>query len=198
LKVLFLTPPAHAGGALAAQSFVDEEIRAIRDFNVRPYVLTDEIRGRTVIDGVPLVGIPRGSAAGVAGPAWLGVQHTSLVARLWRASGNAREIFHALRIEEAAARLIACEHIDVVHSHFGWPAGLGGALAASANGIPVVTSIRGSDVLLRRDLGYGLGLDAASHRRSGSRATFRAIGSATTSPPPMSSSMPHTWRQQGT
>jgi hypothetical protein len=29
------------------------------------------------------------------------------------------EIFHALRIEEAAARLIAREHIDVVHSHFG-------------------------------------------------------------------------------
>jgi hypothetical protein len=53
LKVLFLTPPARAGGALAAQSFVDEEIRAIRDFNVRPYVLTDEISGRTMIDGIP-------------------------------------------------------------------------------------------------------------------------------------------------
>jgi|SoiMethySBSTD1v2_1073268.scaffolds.fasta_scaffold01886_3 glycosyltransferase involved in cell wall biosynthesis len=161
LKVLFLTPPARAGGALAAQSFVDEEIRAIRDFNVRPYVLTDEISGRTVIDGVPLVGIPRGSAAGVAGPTWLGVQHTSLVARLWRASRNAGEIFHVLRIEEAAARLIAREHIDVVHSHFGWPAGLGGALAASVIGIPLVTSVRGTDVLVRRDLGYGLGLDAA-------------------------------------
>jgi hypothetical protein len=119
LEVLFLTPPARAGGALAAQSFVDEEIRAIRDFNVRPYVLTDEISGRTMIDGIPLVGIPRASAAGVSGPTFLGVRHTSLVARLWRASRNAGEIFHALRIEEAAARLIAREHIDVVHSHFG-------------------------------------------------------------------------------
>ena len=65
LKVLFLTPPAKAGGALAAQSFVEEEIGAIRDFNVQPYVLTDEIRGRTEIDGVPLVGIPRASLAGI-------------------------------------------------------------------------------------------------------------------------------------
>jgi glycosyltransferase involved in cell wall biosynthesis len=161
LKVLVLTPPPRAGGALAAQSFVDEEIRAIRDFNVRPYVLTDEICERTMIDGVPLVGIPRASAAGVVGPACLGLRHTPLVARLWQASGNAREIFHALRIEQAAARLIARERIDVVHSHFGWPAGLGGAFAASAMGIPLVTSVRGTDVLIRRDLDYGLGLDAA-------------------------------------
>ena len=50
LKVLFLTPPAKSGGALAAQSFVEEEIRAIRDFHVRPYVLSDEINNdRTTI-----------------------------------------------------------------------------------------------------------------------------------------------------
>lgn len=53
---------------------------------------------------------------------------------------HAREIFHALRIEETAARVIRREQIDVIHSHFGWPAGLGGALAAHVTGIPVVTS----------------------------------------------------------
>lgn len=161
LKVLFLTPPAKAGGALAAQSFVEEEIRAIRDFNVQPYVLTDEIRGRTEIDGVPLAGIPRASLAGIHDPIWLGLTNVSLAARLWQASRNAREIVHALRVEAAAARLIAHEGIDVVHSHFGWPAGLGGALAARATGVPLVTSVRGTDVLLRRDLGYGLRGDPA-------------------------------------
>ena len=69
LKVLFLTPPAKGGSALAAQPFVDEEIRAIRDLNVRPYVVTDEIRGRTAIDGVPLVGIPRVRPTDVPGTA---------------------------------------------------------------------------------------------------------------------------------
>ena len=161
LKVLFLTPPAKAGGALAAQSFVEEEIRAIRDFNVQPYVLTDEIRGRTAVDGVPLVGIPAARLADILCPAWLGMTQVPLVARLWQASRNAREIFHALRIEAAAARLIADEDIDVVHSHFGWPAGLGGALAARAAGVPLVTSVRGTDVLLRKDLGYGLRSDPA-------------------------------------
>jgi glycosyltransferase involved in cell wall biosynthesis len=161
LKVLFLTPPAKGGSALAAQSFVDEEIRAIRDFNVRPYVVTDEIRGQTAIDGVPLVGIPRVRPTDVPSTAWLGLTQMSLVARLWEASGNAREIFHALRIEETAARVIRREQIDVIHSHFGWPAGLGGALAAHVTGIPVVTSVRGTDVLVRKDLDYGLRLDAA-------------------------------------
>jgi glycosyltransferase involved in cell wall biosynthesis len=161
LKVLFLTPPAKVGGALAAQSFVEEEIRAIRDFNVQPYVLTDEMRGRTAIDDVPLVGIPRASVANIRCPIWLGMTHMSLVARLWQASRNPREIFHALRIEAAAARLVADEDIDVIHSHFGWPAGFGGALAAQATGVPLVTSVRGTDVLLRKDLGYGLRSDPA-------------------------------------
>jgi glycosyltransferase involved in cell wall biosynthesis len=161
LKVLFLTPPAKAGRALAAQSFVEEEIRAIRDFNVQPWVLTDEIHGHAVIDGVPLVGLPRGTVPAVPGPAWLGLRHGPLVARLWRASSNVHEIFHALRIEEAAARLIAREHIDLIHSHFGWPFGLGGALAADATEVPLVASVRGTDVLIRRDLNYGLRLDPA-------------------------------------
>ena len=64
-----------------------------------------------------------------------------------------------LRIEDAAARLIAREGIDVVHSHFGWPAGVGGSLAAQATGTPLVTSLRGTDVLVRPDLAYGLRLN---------------------------------------
>ena len=161
LRVLFLTPPAKAGRSLAAQSFVEEEIRAIRDFDVQPYVLTDETAGRTVIDGVPLVGLPPGTVAAIPKPAWLGLQHALLVSRLVRASRTGREVFHALRIEAAAATLVAREHIDVIHSHFGWPAGLGGALAAQATGTPLVTSVRGTDVLVRQDLEYGLRRDPA-------------------------------------
>ena len=159
LKVLFLTTPAKGGGSLAAQSFVEEEIRAIQTFGVQPFVLTDEIAGETIVDGVPLVGLPRGSEAATPGPAWLGLRHFALLQGLLRAGSHPREIFHMLRIEDAAARLIAREGIDVVHSHFGWPAGLGGSLAAHATGTPLVTSLRGTDVLVRPDLAYGLRLD---------------------------------------
>ena len=37
LKVLFLTTPAKGGASLAAQSFVEEEIRAIQPFGVQPF-----------------------------------------------------------------------------------------------------------------------------------------------------------------
>ncbi len=159
LKVLFLTTPAKGGASLAAQSFVDEEIRAIRRFGVQPFVLTDEIAGETIVAGVPLGGLPRGSRAVTPGPAWLGLRHFALVQGLRRAGSHPREIFHMLRIEDAAARVIAREGIDVVHSHFGWPAGVGGSLAAQATGTPLVTSLRGTDVLVRPDLAYGLRLD---------------------------------------
>jgi glycosyltransferase involved in cell wall biosynthesis len=159
LKVLFLTTPAKGGASLAAQSFVEEEIRAIQAFGVQPFVLTDEIVGETTVDGVPLVGLPRASAAATPGPAWLGLRHVSLLTRLLSAASHPREILHMLRIEDAAARLIDRERIDVVHSHFGWPAGMGGSLAAQATGTPLVTSLRGTDVLLRPDLAYGLRLD---------------------------------------
>jgi glycosyltransferase involved in cell wall biosynthesis len=161
LKVLFLTTPAKSGGALAAQTFIEEEIRAIRQFNVAPYVVTDEIAGETTVEGVPVIGLPRRGVASTTGPAWLGVHHLPLLNRLRRAASHPREIFHMLRIEDAAARVIARERIDVVHSHFGWPAGTGGSLAARATHTPLVTSLRGTDVLMRPDLGYGLRLDPA-------------------------------------
>lgn len=161
LKVLFLTTPAGGGGALAAQSFIEEEIRAIQNHGVTPYVLTDESSGETTIDGIRLAGLPRGTVAATPGPAWLGFHHLGLLNGLLRAASRPREIFHLLRIEDAAARLIVRERIDVVHSHFGWPAGIGGSLAAHATRTPLVTSLRGTDVLVRPDLEYGLRLDPA-------------------------------------
>lgn len=159
LRVLYLTPPAQAGAGLAAQSFVAEEIKAIRGCNVEPFVLTDEIEERRNIEGVVLVGLQRGGPSSLATAALAGLRHPRLLTEVFRASASRRDVIHALRIEDAAAALVQSEKIDVIHSHFGWPAGFGGSLAAQATGTPLVTSVRGTDVLLRPEIGYGLRLD---------------------------------------
>lgn len=159
LKVLYLTPPAKSAAALAAQSFIEEEIRAIRTTGVTPFVLTDEAPGCILLDGVALEGMETGRLSSMAGPSRLVARHPRLIAHLARTATPRRDIVHALRIENAAAQLITREGIDLVHSHFGWPAGLGGSLAAHATGRPLVASMRGTDVLVRADLGYGLRLE---------------------------------------
>ena len=82
LRVLYLTPPAKGGAAIAAQSFVEEEIRAIRHLHVTPFVLTDEACGRTALDGVALEGMKTGDIAAMAGPSRLAIRHPGLTV-LW-------------------------------------------------------------------------------------------------------------------
>ena len=160
-RVLYLTPPAGGGAGIAAQSFVAEEIQAIRSCNVVPMVLTDEIEGRRWVDGVEVVGLPRGGVSALTIAAAVALRHAPIVTAVLQASSAKRDVVHALRLEDAAAALVRRENVDVIHSHFGWPAGFGGSLAARATGTPLVTSIRGTDILLRPEIGYGLRLDPA-------------------------------------
>lgn len=161
LKVLYLTPPAPAGTGLAAQSFIEEEIRAIREQDVLPYVLTDSLDPRTMHEGVVVIGTGRRRGpASAPGVALFAARRAAVVSRVLRASPAPRQVAHALRLEQAAAALVRRERIDVVHSHFGWPGGFGGSLAAEAAGVPLITSLRGMDVLVKPDWGYGLRLDA--------------------------------------
>jgi glycosyltransferase involved in cell wall biosynthesis len=159
--VLYLTPPARGGTDLAAQSFVAEEIQAIRRCNVVPLVLSDEIDARKWVDGVEVVGLPRGGVSALSTAALVAARHAPLLTAALHASSSKRDVVHALRLEEAAATLVRREHVDVIHSHFGWPAGFGGSLAAQVTGTPLVTSIRGTDILLRPQIGYGLRRDPA-------------------------------------
>jgi glycosyltransferase involved in cell wall biosynthesis len=159
--VLYLTPPARGGTGLATQSFVAEEIQAIRRCNVVPLVLSDEIDARKWVDGVEVVGLPRRGVSALSTAALVGARHAPLLTAALHASSSKRDVVHALRLEEAAATLVRREHVDVIHSHFGWPAGFGGSLAAQVTGTPLVTSIRGTDILLRPQIGYGLRRDPA-------------------------------------
>jgi glycosyltransferase involved in cell wall biosynthesis len=111
-----------------------------------------------VRDGIHLLAVPAGpDLAEVAATLRFVAGH----AQLWLpiAMLDARETFHTLRIERAAARAIVDHRIDLVHSHFGWPGGFGGVLAAAHADVPLVASLRGMDLLVRSQIGYGLRLD---------------------------------------
>jgi glycosyltransferase involved in cell wall biosynthesis len=158
IRVLQLAPATPDPDRLTAHSFIDEEILALSESGVECVVLSDEAPASGTRRGVPVVGVPKhrgfvdvGDAAGFA------ARHALRIP--WY--GSPWELFHAVRIELAAARAIAAHRIDVVHSHFGWPAGLGGALAAAETGVPLVASLRGMDLLRSDALGYGLRRDAS-------------------------------------
>jgi glycosyltransferase involved in cell wall biosynthesis len=159
LNVLYLVPPARNSSSLAAHSFIDEEIRALRRAGISAYVLTDVPHGATV-DGVEIVGLPRPALKDACRLAGLPLRHPRIV-RATAGAAPARRVVRALRIDRAAAAVVRRQRIDVIHSHFGWPGGFGGSLAAADTGTPLVASIRGMDVLTQPDLNHGLRLDPA-------------------------------------
>lgn len=144
MRVLHLAPPADRPDRLTAHSFIDEEIVALRAAGVRCVTLSP---------AAPATLAERAGATAFA------MRHAARLPA--PALRSARETLHAARIEHAAAQLIRDDAIDLVHSHFGWPAGFGGALAAADAGVPLVASLRGMDLLTAPEIGYGLRLDPA-------------------------------------
>jgi glycosyltransferase involved in cell wall biosynthesis len=144
LRVLHLAPPPTKPGQITAHSFIDEEIAALRAAGVE-CLTVGEPRRATPFD--------RASAVAFA------ARHRDRLPRAtWRSPA---QTLHALRVELETARLIRDAHTDVVHSHFGWPAGFGGAIAASAARVPLVASLRGMDLLTAPEIRYGLRCDPA-------------------------------------
>jgi glycosyltransferase involved in cell wall biosynthesis len=165
VKVLYLVPPARPAGAVAAHTFIAEEMAALARAGIRAYALTDEPTSSRIIDGVELVGVaPARSAASIAGTLAFAARHVAAVTPSVVKSSQARERFHSLRIEQAAAALVARERIDLIHSHFGWPGGFGGQLAAAHTRTPLVASIRGMDILTDPARCYGLRLEPGFDR----------------------------------
>jgi glycosyltransferase involved in cell wall biosynthesis len=155
MKVLHLAPPARSPHTITAHTFIDEEIHALVAAGVRCLTVSDTATTEHVVDRVTIVPVPRPSSIGsVLGTIGMAIQQA---ARLPGFSlSHARSIFHALRIEHTAATAIRAHNVDLVHSHFGWPDGFGGTLAAAQTGVPLVASLRGMDLLHRRDIDYGL------------------------------------------
>jgi glycosyltransferase involved in cell wall biosynthesis len=172
MKVLYLAPPASDSSRLAAFTFLDEEIQALARSGVEVHLLTASITETRSSGEIHLFPIRPGSSLRERART---LRFLGRVGHLLPSGSLAqfRHAFHALRLEQCAADLIVERGIDVVHSHFGHPFGLGGRLAAVATGRPLVASFRGMDLLLAPEIDYGL-------RRSAfyDRALRALLGSA--------------------
>lgn len=154
MRVLYLMPQPTRPDRLAAYSFLDEEVQGLANVGVEPYVLS--VRG----DSLPRVG----AAVVCRVPTVKTVRERALSCRfLARVSDlvpkanllNPRKAYRPIQAERVAADIVVSERIDLIHSHFGWPAGFGGMLARRVAGVPLVASLRGTDVLVDASIGYG-------------------------------------------
>lgn len=157
MKVLVLAPAPPIGaprGALTAHSFIDEELLGLSRAGVQVLVLSENDSAavrRGLVRTVPLQGPRVRDVIPVLAAFARHAADPGVIT--WRA---ARERIHACRIDHAVRRAIASESVSLVHTHFGWPNGLGGLEAAQALGVPLVASFRGMDLLVREEFQHGL------------------------------------------
>src|SRR5688572_8096376 len=163
MKVLYLVPQAKHADRLGAYSFLDEEIEALAVRGVQAYVLSTAAPVDTERGGVRVISVAARTtiATRLRALTFLGRRlRTVPAANLL----HGLKVYRSARIEHLAAAIVKEERIDLIHSHFGWPQGFGGLLAKAATGVPLVASIRGTDILLDRSIGYGRRSDACFDR----------------------------------
>jgi len=154
MKVLYLIPQPKSPERIGAYTFLDEEIQALADAGIEPYVLSTAAPDDAWCGAVRL----------------MSADARTSIARRWAAAGfltrsvPSASFSHAWHPvmwyrsawrEYLAARIIAEEGIDLIHSHFAWPTGSGGMMARAASGRPLVASLRGTDILVETEIGYG-------------------------------------------
>lgn len=154
MKVLYLVPQSKAPDRIGAYTFLDEEIQALARHGVQAYVLSRAVERDTDLGRVHMVSL---SARSTQASRVRAARHM-----LWRADGlPVRSIRYPLRAyrgtwtEGVAADVVAAVGIDLVHSHFAWPQGMGGSFLRKLCGRPLVASLRGTDILVDQTIRYG-------------------------------------------
>lgn len=87
--------------------------------------------------------------------ATLGFMIKNVAALLGALFVSPRVTYHMCTFERACVRAISLFSVDIVHTHFGCSNGGNALLSAKANKIPVVSTIRGAEIVNRPDLDYG-------------------------------------------
>jgi glycosyltransferase involved in cell wall biosynthesis len=149
MRVFCLAAPGRVAGALTAHAFIDAELHALAAEGVHIDILHRPDRPIGGIDGVrawPMTRpwpLPRGFARAL------------LTAAPRLVAAPSRSILRAVAIEAMVADIITASQSDLIHSHFGWPGGSGGAVAATLAGVPLVASLRGMDLSVAPRFSYG-------------------------------------------
>jgi glycosyltransferase involved in cell wall biosynthesis len=123
--------------------------------------MSDALARSEVREGVELVSVPSPRTRRERQQSAADILRTLRTRPDWRFDTGS---LHARRIEAIAAHTVARSRIDLIHSHFGWPDGFGGAVAAALAGVPLIASLRGMDLLRDDAIGYGLARRSAYRR----------------------------------
>jgi glycosyltransferase involved in cell wall biosynthesis len=158
MKVLYLAPPAETPTGALAYSVLDEEAQALRAAGVRLYVLGVHGEARDA-GGVAVQVLPPGRRLDqrLGTPGFLRRHRAAFPERM--SLRDWVRAYHIARIERFAARIVREEDITLIHSHFAWPDGVGGAMAAAETGRPLIATFRGMDLDMHDGIEYGLRRD---------------------------------------
>lgn len=158
MRILYLGPPTAGDQGALAYTFLEEEAQALQRAGHQLYVLATHGHDRNE-HGIQVRALTsgRGLRERIRTPPFL-LRHRVVFRSKMNLRGW-RNAYHFARIESFAASLVRKEGIALIHSHFAWPAGIGGAMAAMETGRPLIASFRGMDLNVHDGLGYGMRLD---------------------------------------
>ena len=119
---------------LAAYTFLDDEVRWLADFGLEIFVLSQPESRRAASaehHNVRVVPLPpastgKGILAAAKAVVMIWKLRRLLPPRWWASAFN---FWRGARIEQLVADTVREQKIDLIHSNFGWPSGLGGVLA---------------------------------------------------------------------
>ncbi len=152
VSIIIISTAIQATPEAPAHSFVYEEARWLAKLGVRVHVLSPRILRRTVRDGITFhpvrPSLNRAFAASLG--SWIRAHP------MQAASCHLTQATMILAIAIGAAKVIAREHVDIIHAHFAYPEGFAGLLAKRLTGLPLVVTVHGYDILLDDATGYGI------------------------------------------
>lgn len=154
MKVLYLIPQPKVPERIGAYTFLDEEIHALAAAGIEPYVLSTAAPADAWCGEVRLMSADARASIAMRCAA-AGFLMRSVPSASFSHAWHPVMWYRSAWREYLAARIIAEEGIDLIHSHFAWPTGSGGMMARAATGRPLVASLRGTDILVETEIGYG-------------------------------------------
>ena len=159
MKILFLSYDTVDKGVRdqVTYSFIEKEMKALSEAGHSIYYLSRNLRESIKPDKVHYLSmsdlLAESRARAYIRVLLLVLFNPMILARL--ALVNRHRALHALVCE--AGVFLACKkyHIEIIHTHFLWPAGLSAVLSATQLGIPVVATLRGAELVSLPEFDYG-------------------------------------------